>query len=142
MQNFGFWQKWLLYVFGLQALGGLVCCFAGPNYAFGPAYTYYQKVIWGMPTVPDNAQVFHDWIYGVLGATLSSWAVAMMFVTQYPFKKKEMWAWNCILISLLVWFLPDTAITLSYGIWPNLVFNVVAFALNVLPLFFTRTHFK
>jgi hypothetical protein len=142
MRKFEFWQKWLLYVFILQAVGGLIVCFAGPTYVFGPAYVYYKQAIWGVPTVPESSLVFHDWIYGVLGATLASWAVAMAIVTQYPFKNKEAWAWWCILVSLLVWFVPDTAITLNHGIWPNVIFNVCAFFINILPLVFTKAYFK
>ena len=80
-------------------------------------------------------------MYGVLGATLAGWGVFVAFIAHYSFKKKEKWAWNCILAGPLLWFVVDTAISLNFKVYFNAAFNTALFAAVVLPLWFSRKHF-
>lgn len=141
MGKFLFWQRWLFASLLFQAYIGLTIAFFGPSSVLGPLSKEYDQTTFGSPSVPDNAVVFYDWIYGVLGSTIVSWAIALAFVTHFAFKRQEKWAWNCILLSTLIWFLLDSSLSLKFGVWPNFIFNFVGFAMIVLPLVFTRSYF-
>ncbi len=100
-----------------------------------------DPAFWGAKAVEDGAKEFQRWIYGVWGATVAGWGVSLAFVTHYSFRAKEKWAWRCMVIGLLVWFVLDTLISLGYGVYFNAVFNTVLLILVALPIVFTRKHF-
>ncbi len=101
-----------------------------------------QPGLLGTVEIADSAGDFQKWIYGVLGATLAGWGVFVAFIAHYPFQQREKWAWNCILAGLLVWFVIDMAISLSFKVYFNVAFNTALFAAVVLPLWFSRKHFS
>lgn len=63
------------------------------------------------------------------------------FKAHYPFKKKEKWAWNCLVVGLLVWFVLDTSISLNYKVYFNAVFNTALLISAILPAVFTLKYF-
>ncbi len=140
MVRFAFWQKWLfilgllITVFGagLSLLGGTP--FQGPN-------SPIDTVFWGIERTANSVVDFQQWIYGVLGATMAGWGVFTAFIAFYPFKKRERWAWNCLIAGLLLWYVLDTAVSLNFKVYFNAVFNTVLMALGLLPLAFTREEF-
>lgn len=131
---FHFWRKWLLAVIVIMGLFGALLVIWGPIALpkfFGMAL-YKPFMIHGK--APLNLNQFDSWIFGVLGATLMGWATMMGFIVLVPFRRKEPWAWYCLLIGILTWFLPDTAISLYHGVWANAAFNCVALGLLLAPL--------
>ncbi|MCA9914525.1 MAG: hypothetical protein KC496_14325 [Anaerolineae bacterium] len=62
-------------------------------------------------------------VYRVLGAVLVGWAVVLYAIFYRVFIKQERWAWNTAVLSLLVWYLPDTYFSLSMGFPANAVLN-------------------
>ncbi len=84
---------------------------------------------------------FQHWIYGVWGATIAGWGVFLTFISYFPFRNKEKWAWNCLSLGLLVWFVLDTSISLFYSVYFNAAFNTALLILAGLPIFFTRKEF-
>ena len=84
---------------------------------------------------------FLGFIYGVLGATMAGWGVVLAFVIHHPFRNKERWAWNALALAFSLWYLADTAISLSFGVIFNALFNTVIFIAAMIPLFFTRKEF-
>ena len=77
----------------------------------------------------------------MLGATVAGWGVFMAFIAHYPFRRRERWAWWCLVTGLLVWYLPDTALSLVYAPF-NAAFNSLLLVNFGLPLLFTRHDFK
>jgi hypothetical protein len=65
----------------------------------------------------------------------------LSFVAYYPFRRKEKWAWNCVLAALFIWFFIDTPISLYFKVYFNVLFNFVLFIAILLPLVFTRKSF-
>ncbi|MFQ5399613.1 MAG: hypothetical protein ACE5E7_08455 [Anaerolineae bacterium] len=100
-----------------------------------------DPVFWEDTAVPDNAQTFQRFIYGVLGATVAGWGVFLAFIAYCPFRQKEKWAWNCVLAGLLLWFLIDTPISLYFQVAFNAAFNTLLLVSAILPLAFTRRFF-
>ncbi|NIA30461.1 MAG: hypothetical protein GWP06_11195, partial [Actinobacteria bacterium] len=99
-------------------------------------------MFWPGEIAPESAAMFQAWIYGVLGATVSGWGIALAFLVHYPFKAREKWAWNCLALSLTIWFVSDTAISAFYQVTFNVAFNIVLFLFMALPLLFTRKWFS
>ncbi len=133
MTNLAFWQKWLLILglliilfgVGLAVLGGSP--FQGPN-------SPIDTVFWDTQGTTAAVIDFQHWIYGVLGATMAGWGVFTAFIAYYPLKQREPWAWNCLIIGLLLWYLLDTAVSLRFRVYFNAAFNTVLIALVLLPL--------
>ncbi len=142
MDSFSFWQKWL-FGFGLYLIVfGLVLSFFSHttlmDYVFN---NQIDPVFWGLAELPENAEKFQAWIYGVLGAVISGWGVVISFIAYYPFKAKERWAWNCIGSGFIFWFVIDTVISIYYHAGFNVFINITFLLFVLLPLFFTRKHF-
>jgi hypothetical protein len=140
--SFQFWQRWLLawsayiIVFGLgMALLNRAPFFDLFNRQIDPAF-------WGSQPLPAQALAFRGWAYGVMGATMAGWGVFFAWLAHSPFRRRERWAWSCTGLGLLVWYVPDTAISLAYGVVFNAIFNSVFLVLIGLPLIFTRRDFQ
>lgn len=142
MNSFGFWQKWL-FGFGIYLfVFGIVLSFFGHstfmNYVFN---NQIDPVFWGLTELPETAKKFQAWIYGVLGSVISGWGIFISFIAHYPFKAKEQWAWNCIFVGFIVWFIIDTVLSVYYHVGFNLFINVAFILFVFLPLLFTRKYF-
>jgi hypothetical protein len=141
MTSFSFWQRWLLVVsVGVSAFGVMMALLSG-----SPLFDLFNRQIdpafWGASAVGHGAREFQKWLYGVWGATIAGWGVFLIFIAHYPFAKKEKWAWNCLALGLLVWFVLDTLISVNYLVYFNAVFNTALLILAGLPIVFTRKYF-
>ncbi len=142
MNRFLFWQRWLftfslvVVIFGM----GMALLNRTPLFAFFDSQV--NPAFWEANPLPPGANGFIGWIYGVLGATMAGWGVVLVFIAGVPFRSRERWAWNAIVLGLSLWYLTDTAISLYFGVVFNAIFNTVIFVLAVLPLLFTRREFQ
>jgi hypothetical protein len=141
MNSFSFWQRWLFFIGLLVAAFGMLLAFFSGTFLFELFDQQITPVFWGTVDIPGSAREFQRWVYGVLGATMAGWGVFLAFIAHHPFKRKEKWAWNCILAGLLVWFVIDTAISLNFKVYFNAAFNTALFVAVVLPLGFSRKYF-
>ena len=96
--------------------------------------TLVNEALWSRPTMPDDIVTYHRFVHAVLGATIASWALALLFVVRHALEKKERWAFACIAASVVVWFVPDTIASIAFGVVPNAVFNVACLATLLGPL--------
>ena len=141
MKRFLFWQRWL-FVFSLVVIAfGLGMALLNRTSLFAVFDSQVNPVFWGVNPLPPGANEFQGWAYGVLGATMAGWGVILAFIAERPFRNRERWAWNTLLLGLSLWYLTDTSISLYFGVVFNAVFNTVIFILAVLPLIFTRREF-
>jgi hypothetical protein len=141
MRPFTFWQRWLLVLSVVIVAFGLGMAVLNGTPLFDLLNHQVDPVFWDNQPLPAEALAFRGWAYGVLGATMAGWGVFFVFLTQVPFRRKERWAWNCLALGLLVWYVPDTILSLASGVTFNAVFNTVLLVLVALPLFFTRKEF-
>jgi hypothetical protein len=141
--SFGFWQKWL-FGFGLYlVVFGLIMALFGQsslmNFVFN---NQIDSVFWGSRELSAAAAEFQVFVYGVLGATIVGWGVFLAFIAHYPFKAREPWAWNCVAIGVVMWFVVDTLVSIRFGVGFNVMVNIVFLSLALLPLLFTRRNFR
>jgi hypothetical protein len=137
--KFKFWQKWILIsgifvsVFGVAMVLNLTA--DGFNDQFDP-------VFWGEETPDIQIRNYQQWIIGVLGSVMVSWGIFIAFIAAIPFKRKEKWSRDCLLIGILSWYIVDTIISLLAGAGFNAILNTVFAVILLLPIGFTFNQFK
>lgn len=139
--SFSFWQRWLLVVGLVILIFGIMMAFLSGTQWFELFNRQIDPDFWGANIVEEGTKEFQKWIYGVWGATIAGWGVFLVFIASYPFGKKEKWAWKCLVVGLLIWFVLDTVISFNYKVYFNVVFNTALLILAGLPLVFTRKYF-
>ncbi len=138
MPRFQFWQRWLLSVGIVITVFGVLMAFLSGTPLFDLFNHQIDPAFWGANPVSDSAREFRQWVYGVWGATIAGWGMFVLFIAHYPFKRQEPWAWNCLVYGLVLWFVLDTALSISYRVWFNVIFNIVLLVLALLPVLSTR----
>ena len=141
MQNFSFWQRWL-FVVGLGiAVFGILMAFLSGTPIFDLFNRQIDPAFWGGGSSLESIRPFQQWVYGIWGATIAGWGVFVTFIAHYPFRNKEKWAWNCLVLGLLVWFVLDTGLSVFHKVYFNVAFNTALLILAGLPTVFTRKEF-
>lgn len=141
MTAFSFWQRWLLAVGLFITIFGIAMAVLSGTPLFELLNRQIDPAFWGMNTVDDVSRHFQQWVYGAWGATIAGWGIFATSIAHYPFKKKEKWAWQCIVFGLVVWFILDTSLSLGYRVYFNVALNTVLLVLAMLPVVFTRKDF-
>ncbi|MFC1718730.1 hypothetical protein ACFL6S_34075 [Candidatus Poribacteria bacterium] len=141
MNKFSFWLRWLLVVGVTICIFGIIMAFLSGTVLFKPLNSQINPVFWDTKDVDGAVKGYQQWIMGVLGATMTSWGIFVLFIVHYPFRNKEKWSWNCLIAGLLVWFFIDNSISLYFRVYFNAIFNTILFVLVMLPLVFTRKCF-
>jgi hypothetical protein len=141
MNRFIFWQRWLLTVSILIVIFGLVLAVASGTSLIDPLNRMVDPVFWGSQTVPPQAAAFRGWTYAVMGAVMAGWGVFLASVAGIPFRRRERWARNCMVLGILFWYVLDTGFSLQAGVMFNAAVNTVLLAFIAFPLIFTRREF-
>ena len=140
--SFSFWQKWLFSVSIVIALFGLLLAFFGQAPVFYALFNQQvADVFWPDQGIPASVLPFQAWMFGLLGAIVSSWGVFIAFLAHFPFKARERWVWTCLAVGITLWFIVDTALSLYYGMVVNAISNIFWFLLLALPLLLTKQYF-
>jgi hypothetical protein len=142
VDRFFFWQRWLVVVSVVVTAFGLLLALFNQT----PLFDFFvnqhvNRVFWGSDAIDGRTVTFQKWIYGVLGATVTGWGVVLAFLAHHSIRRREGWAWACVITGLLVWFIPDTIISLYFGVVLNALFNVVLLVAILVPLLAMRRHF-
>jgi hypothetical protein len=141
MNTFHFWQRWLTLLSWVVVLFGVGMALLNRTPIFLLFDVQVNPAFWGSAGLPFEVDRFQGWIYGIFGATMAGWGIFLVYIARYPFAQRARWAWHCLLQGLLVWYLLDTGISLSFGVFFNAIFNTVILVLLLLPLIFTRKEF-
>jgi len=140
--KFNFWQKWLTYANVITLIVGLLVAFAGNSFVFKLHNNYTQNVFLGGEELTGDLLQFKNWLFGIIGGTIVGFHLLMIFISENAFKKKEKWAYQAMLYSLLIWFVIDSSISIYTGALYNvIIINLVALFLIGLPLVMTRRAF-
>lgn len=137
--TFQFWRKWLSAVNGLIVVLGLLIAFAGNSLLFDLHNQWSGRVFFGEEGITAEVLRFKNWLFGIIGATIAGYHLLMVMLSEYAFRRREKWAWQAMSVSLLLWFIVDSGISLYYGAVHNVILiNLVALLLIGLPLLATR----
>jgi hypothetical protein len=141
--SFLFWQKWLFYTSLVFAIAGIAFALLGNNFLFQPYNTMLAKLFWHSSKFPSEADQFRRFIYAPLGGTIACCYILLAFIARYPFKNKECWARNAIIMGFSVWVLIDSSVCLYFGVYPQVyLINVFSITIKALPIIFTWKHFS
>ncbi len=134
-----FWWRWLIVAALMVLAFGLAFVVLA-----GPMQRLFEELYFA-PRAPSaldaDAAAYVAFMGAVLGAVMVGWAVLLLFVLYGPFRRMETAAWDMIAVSLLAWFVPDTAFSLWSGFWQNAVLNTVMLAAFVVPMAATYRRF-
>jgi len=87
------------------------------------------------PAVLPVAQtVLARWLLGLLGATMIGWGTTVLLVSRYAFAHRAPNLLKTILAGLIVWFVPDTLVTIYFGAYFNVIINIVILLAVSVPL--------
>ncbi len=92
--------------------------------------------------LPVEQRSMSKWILGLLGATMMGWAATMLLVARYAFDQRLPELLRILLIGLVVWFVPDTLISMYFCAYFNVGINVVIFVAASIPLLAGRRVLK
>lgn len=142
-RSFLFWQRWLFYTSLLFALFGIVFAVYGNNPLFLPYNRALAQVFWQSSEVPAEVEPFRAFIWGPLGGTIACCYLLLACIARYPFKRKERWARNAVIIGFSTWIILDSAISIYYGVYFQFcIINAFSFLVKALPLIFTWKYFQ
>jgi hypothetical protein len=140
---FYFWQQWLFYSSLLFAVGGLVVAVDGNSFLFLHYNEAIAQIFWNTSRIPESVEPFRLFILGPLGATIAGCYVLLAYIAYFPFRRKERWARNAIVMAFGAWALIDTAVCLFYGVYfQAYVVNLFSILVKALPLIFTWKDFN
>jgi len=143
MNNFGFWHKWLLVVGLYLTIFGIILALIPHSFLMNLFINnHVDQIFWADGILPDAANSFQGWVYGVLGATVAGWGVMMSLIIYFPFKRGERWSWYCLVLCFGLWYVIDTSLSLYYGVPFNALFNTTLLLLVAIPLGFTHRYFR
>jgi len=71
---------------------------------------------------------------GVLGSTMIGWGIVLAFLGYRLMQQSEDWIWIAITVSLIVWYIFDTSISLISGSLLNIILNFFFLVLPLPPL--------
>ena len=65
---------------------------------------------------------------------MMGWGTTILLIARrvLPYRPKD--AWTIIVISLLVWFVADSAVSVVLGFWPNALLNLALLVVFAVPL--------
>jgi hypothetical protein len=142
MNPFKFWTVWLMVAaFTMSAFGVLMFLFVGTP-LLGGLTQQIDQAFWSAGPVAAGLLQYQRWVYGVWGATVTGFGVLAALVGGNAIARQERWARDALGVALLVWYLMDTIVSLTFRVWVNAAINTVVFALFALPLAFTWRRFK
>lgn len=108
----------------------------------GPMQAMWNLLFFGRVAAPDRfsteAMAYIVFLYGVMGAVLAGFAVALLGIARGPLRRGERWAWWTIFGAVGAWFVLDVGFSLWTGYWPNALLNLGFAAVLFLPLFKLR----
>jgi hypothetical protein len=88
-----FCQKWLIGLGIYLTVFGIVLAVFPQSVLMDRVFNnQIDPQFWQNGILPQNAQRFQAWIYGVLGATVAGWGVLLALIALYPFKARQRWA--------------------------------------------------
>jgi len=143
MRSFIFWQRWLFYSSLIFALFGIVFAVYGNNPFFMPYNNALAHIFGFGDSIPAEVAPFKAFIWGPLGGTIACCYILLAFIAYFPFRRKERWARNAIIVAFGIWVILDSAVCLRYGVYFQIyIINAFSILVKALPIIFTWKEFK
>lgn len=136
-----FWINWLTYTAEFTVLFGLFMVLAP-----GLTQQAFGLLIFQNPAQFGNfdpqATAYIGLAHAVMGSVMVGWGSLVFIVVRKLLAKGIKEAWSMVAVSVLLWYVPDTAYSLYSGFWQNAVLNTSFAVLYAVPLIAMRKHFQ
>ena len=139
--EFNFWIKYLKFISLFFALMGVMWAVIGSFDPFGIYDYYFAQSFFGNNELPVDVKKSIQFILVPLGATNAAYFILQYFSAKNAFAKKELWAYQAIVIGFLFWFVLDTVMCIYHQAYFNILIANIPCLLAMLPIFFTKKHF-
>lgn len=135
-----FWSSWLLAVcLGVVAFGLFLVV------APGTTREAFALLVYGdtrrIATFGAEANAYIALLHAVLGGVMVGWGIALFLAVRGPFARGQRVGWQIVAVSVIAWFVPDTAFSVWSGFWPNAALNLAFLGLFAMPLVATYRTF-
>lgn len=141
--SFSMYSRWLEIVYLAFAVFGVLLALLSPTALFEAIFhANVDPVFFGNTELPEASRGFRNWIYAVLGSSCAAVGLLMFCIVRFCFRKREAWARNGLIGAISVWFVIDQTASLLSGVWFNVAFNSIFFAIIVIPLLATWRNFQ
>ena len=142
-KQFFFWQQWLFWSSILFALFGIIYAIYENNPLFHPYNESLAQIFYNKTDLPDNVKPIFAFNCGPMGGTIACCYLLLAFIAKYPFRKKEIWARNAIMVAFGTWVLLDSANCIYYGVYFQIyIINAFSIMVKALPIIFTWKAFR
>jgi hypothetical protein len=93
-----------------------------------PTTALFEWIIFGSADSPiptGDAARYVTFVYGVLGAVMIGWACTLWPLVRGPLRRRERWASTAVALSVGVWFVVDSTLSVASGFGENALLNLV-----------------
>jgi len=130
--SISFWRRWLIVVTIAVIVYGLALMLA-PQVMHGLFNTLFFASSDVVQQFGEQASAFITLVYGVLGAVIIGWMVALLSII-WGMAQNPRSAWNTLMLSVVVWYALDTGMSLLIGSVSHAVFNTLFLVMFAVPL--------
>lgn len=141
-KHFNFWVSYLKFVSLFFVAMGVMWAVVGSFDPFDIYDSYFAQAFWGTDTLPNDAKIATRFILGPFGATSAGYFILQYFIAKYAFAKRELWAYNAIMVAFFFWFLLDSAMCIYHKGYFNILIANVTSLIAMMPIVFTRKYFQ
>lgn len=131
------WCNVLLGGIGLVVVLSL-CMIIPPHLSI----SYFNTILFGHSEYPQAMSregiLYADFLYAVLACVMIGWMIPLIYLVHRPLRAGSAVAWKVILLSLGVWFITDSGISVALGFWQNAASNTALAIILVIPLLMIR----
>ena len=139
--TFRFWYRWLLVVSVASTVLGIMIALLADTVLFAP-YTSAMETVFFDGAMSESTNEMRTFLFAPLGATIAGYFLLQTMIVWGPFRRREPWAWHAVFWALLIWFVPDSLLSIYHGAFFNVwMVNLWTLFLVGLPLLMTRRAF-
>lgn len=104
--------------------------------------SYFNYILFGEIEYPQvmsaEGVLYTDFLYAVLACVMIGWMIPLIYLVHRPLRAGSAVAWKVIMLSLGVWFITDSGISVALGFWQNAASNTALAIILVIPLLMIR----
>ena len=139
--NLNFWWRWLVAADIIVIVFGAAQALLPDLIRQGFSLLVFGSASY-VDTFPQDAIRYITLTHAVMGSAMIGWGVSMMYTLLTQFRNGEWTGWISPAVALILWFIPDTTISIVTGFWQNAVLNVGFILLFAIPLAATYRTFR
>lgn len=101
------------------------------------------EAFWHQAQTPAGIKAFNTFMYKPFGGTIACCYILLAYIAYYPFKEKQVWARNAIILGFGCWVIIDSIGCLYAKVYPQIyVINAFSIFVKALPVIFTWKSFS